>query len=827
MTTKIMRTFDTSLPIDVALPQLTAALARNDVVVLVAPPGAGKTTRVPLVLLDEPWAKDRKILVLEPRRLAARAAAARMASTLREQVGDTVGLRVRFDSKVTKRTRIEIVTEGVFTRLVLDDPSLEGIAAVLFDEFHERSLDADLGLALARDAQLGLRPDLKLLVMSATLDGARVAALLGNAPVVESEGRAFPVETRYLGRDQRAPIERQVADAVERALRAESGSALVFLPGAGEIRRTEELLKERVRDTTIDIVGLFGALDAREQDRAISPSPPGRRKVVLATSIAETSITIEGVRVVVDSGLARVPRYEPDVGLTRLETVRVSRAAADQRRGRAGRTEPGICYRLWDEPQTGSLEAYTRPEILSADLSSFALDLAQWGTTDTSQLAFLDAPPQAAMNEAWTLLGEIGAIDDNARITDEGRKLRALPLPPRLARMVVDAAAQGAGEMAAAIAAILTERGLGGNDVDLGHRLENFRRDRSRRAEDARAMVRRWAATAGNRNKDNAQSPGALLVLAYPDRVARNRGGSGGAFLLASGRGGMIDPASSLAREMYLVVAELAGVAASGRIVLAAPITLEEIEHDFAGQIKDSETVTFDTSSASLRARRTRRLCALVLAEQTRPVASDSESARLLAEGIAGIGVHKLPWSKAQLQLRNRVMFLRRAEGDEWPDLSDDALSRAAAEWLAPFLTGKTSLQQISADDLAAALDAALPWNLRKRLDGEAPTHFAAPSGSQVPIDYEAEEGPKLSIRVQELFGLGVHPTIAGGRVPLLIELLSPAHRPVQMTRDLPGFWRGSYKDVRSDLRGRYPKHPWPDDPLTAPATRRAKPRGQ
>jgi ATP-dependent helicase HrpB len=827
MTTKIMRTFDTSLPIDVALPQLTAALARNDAAVLVAPPGAGKTTRVPLVLLDEPWAKDRKILVLEPRRLAARAAAARMASTLREQVGDTVGLRVRFDSKVTKRTRIEIVTEGVFTRLVLDDPSLEGIAAVLFDEFHERSLDADLGLALARDAQLGLRPDLKLLVMSATLDGARVAALLGNAPVVESEGRAFPVETRYLGRDQRAPIERQVADAVERALRAESGSALVFLPGAGEIRRTEELLKERVRDTTIDIVGLFGALDAREQDRAISPSPPWRRKVVLATSIAETSITIEGVRVVVDSGLARVPRYEPDVGLTRLETVRVSRAAADQRRGRAGRTEPGICYRLWDEPQTGSLEAYTRPEILSVDLSSFALDLAQWGTTDTSQLAFLDAPPQAAMNEAWILLGEIGAIDDNGRITDEGRKLRALPLPPRLARMVVDAAAQGAGEMAAAIAAILTERGLGGNDVDLGHRLENFRRDRSRRAEDARAMVRRWTATAGNRNKDNAQSPGALLALAYPDRIARNRGGSGGAFLLANGRGGMIDPASSLAREMYLVVAELAGVAASGRIVLAAPITLEEIEHDFAGQIKDSETVTFDTSSASLRARRTRRLGALVLAEQTRPVASDSESARLLAEGIAGIGVHKLPWSKAQLQLRNRVMFLRRAEGDEWPDLSDDALSRAAAEWLAPFLTGKTSLQQISADDLAAALDAALPWNLRKRLDGEAPTHFAAPSGSQVPIDYEAEEGPKLSIRVQELFGLGVHPTIAGGRVPLLIELLSPAHRPVQMTRDLPGFWRGSYKDVRSDLRGRYPKHPWPDDPLTAPATRRAKPRGQ
>ena len=827
MTTKIMRSFETSLPIDAALPQLTSALAGNDAAVLVASPGAGKTTRVPLVLLDEPWAKDKKILVLEPRRLAARAAAARMASTLREQVGDTVGLRVRFDSKVTKRTRIEILTEGVFTRLILDDPSLDGIAAVLFDEFHERSLDADLGLALARDAQLGLRPDLKLLVMSATLDGARVAALLGDALAVESEGRVFPVETRYLGRDPRASIERQAADAVERALRAESGSLLVFLPGAGEIRRTEELLKERIRDTNVDIVGLFGALDAREQDRAISPSPPGRRKVVLATSIAETSITIEGVRVVIDSGLARVPRYEPDVGLTRLETVRVSRAAADQRRGRAGRTEPGICYRLWDEPQTGSLEPYTRPEILSADLSSFALDLAQWGAGDTGQLAFLDAPPQAAMNEARTLLREIGAIDENNRITEEGRKLRALPLPPRLARMVVDAAAQGAGEMAAAIAAVLTERGLGGNDVDLGHRLENFRRDRSRRAEDARAMVRRWTATAGNRQTDNDQSPGALLALAYPDRVARNRGGSGGAFLLANGRGGMIDPASALARETYLVVAELAGAAAAGRIVLAAPITLEEIEQDFAEQIRDSETVTFDATSASLRARRTRRLGSLVLAEQTRPVGFDSGSARLLAEGIATIGVRKLPWSKAQLQLRNRVMFLRRAEGDEWPDLSDDALARTAAEWLAPFLTGKTSLQQIGADDLAAMLDALLPWTLRKRIDAEAPTHFAAPSGSQVPIDYEAEEGPKLSIRVQELFGLAVHPTIAGGRVPLLIELLSPAHRPVQMTRDLPGFWRGSYKDVRTDLRGRYPKHPWPDDPLTAPATRRAKPRGQ
>ena len=819
--------FDTPLPIDVALPGLGSALENHNAAVLVAPPGAGKTTRVPLALLDEPWMTGKKILVLEPRRLAARAAAARMASTLGERVGDTVGLRVRFDSKVTRRTRIEVVTEGVFTRLILDDPSLEGVAAILFDEFHERSLDADLGLALARDAQQGLRQDLRLLVMSATLDGARISALLGNAPVVTSEGRAFAVETRYIGRDSRTPIERQVAGAAERALRADAGSLLVFLPGAGEIRRCEALLNERVTASDVDIVALYGALDACEQDRAISPSPVGRRKVVLATSIAETSLTIEGVRVVIDSGLSRVPRYEPDVGLTRLETVRVSRAAADQRRGRAGRTEPGVCYRLWDEPQTGALEPYTRPEILSADLSSFVLDLAQWGVVDPGKLTFLDKPPPAAFAEARILLSELGAIDSTGRITGEGRKLRALPLQPRLARMVVDAAAEGAGLSAARIAAVLTERGLGGDDVNLAYRLDNLRRDRSRRADDARAMAKRWAETAGGLKENGGHSPGSLLALAYPDRIARNRGGNSGGFLLANGRGGAVDPALALAREPFLVVAELTGAAAASRIVLAAPITLADIESRFAGQIEDRDTATFDSASASLRARHSRRLGALVLTEQTKPVVPDADSAKLLAEGVAGLGISKLPWSKAQLQFRNRVNFLRRAENDEWPDLSDRALAPAAAEWLAPFLIGKTAVSQIEADDLVGALDAFLPWNLRKRLDGEAPTHFSAPSGSYIPIDYEAAEGPKLSIRVQELFGLAVHPTIAGGRVPLVIELLSPAHRPVQVTRDLPGFWHGSYKDVRTDLRGRYPKHPWPEDPLTAPATRRAKPRGE
>ena len=815
------------LPIDAALPDLKRALADSACAVLVAPPGAGKTTRVPLVLAEEAWARDRKILVLEPRRLAARAAAARMASTIGESVGDTVGYRVRFGSKVSKRTRIEVVTEGIFTRLVLDDPTLENVAAVLFDEFHERSLDADLGLALARDAQQGLREDLKLLVMSATIDGARIAKLLGDAPVVASEGRAFPVDTRYLGRDPRAHIEAQVTDAVTRALRAEAGSVLVFLPGAGEIRRTETLLKERVTDAAVDVVPLYGALDADVQDRAISPAPAGRRKVVLATSIAETSLTIEGVRIVIDSGLARVPRYEPDVGLTRLETVRVSRASADQRRGRAGRTEAGVCYRIWDEPQTASLEPYGKPEILAADLSSFALDLAQWGI-DADKLMFLDPPPKAALSEAHALLRELHAIDADGRITEEGRKLAKLPLPPRLARMIVDAAVEGAGALAADIALVLTERGLGGDDADLAHRIDRLRRDRSRRAEDARRMARRWAelASPAAPRGDGDASVGSLLALAYPDRVAKNRGGGNGAFLLANGRGANVDAASALAREPFLAVAEITGSAAQGRIVLAAAITPEEIEQRFRHEIAAREEVAFDAASASLRGRKSRRLGAIALAEQPMPIVPGEATAQALAAGIAKLGIARLPWTKSLTQWRDRVMFLRRAEGDEWPDLSDAALADTIATWLAPMLGDKTALGQIGADELTNAVEALLPWALRRRLDAEAPTHFTAPTGSNVPIDYEAEEGPKISIRVQELFGLDRHPSIAAGKVPLVVELLSPAHRPVQITRDLPGFWRGSYAAVKTEMRGRYPRHPWPDDPLSAPATRRAKPRG-
>jgi ATP-dependent helicase HrpB len=524
-----------------------------------------------------------------------------------------------------------------------------------------------------------------------------------------------------------------------------------------------------------------------------------------------------------------VPRYEPDVGLTRLETVRVSRASADQRRGRAGRTEPGICYRLWDEPQTAALEPANRPEILAADLSGLVLDLAHWGVADPSSLAFLDPPPAPALVEAKVLLSALGAIDGAGRITEEGKRLRMLPLPPRLARMVVDAAVVGEAELAAEVAVVLTERGLGGNDVDLAHRVDALRRDRSGRAQDARALAKRWALDAGNRRGGERRdlSIGALLALAYPDRVAKNRG-TGGAFLLANGRGANIDPASALAREPFLAVAEIIGSAAQGRIVLAAALTPGEIETLFADRIESRDDLAFDAASASLRARRQRRLDAITLAEQPAKIMPNDATARVLAEGIARLGIERLPWSKALAQWRDRVMFLRRAEADqEWPDLSDAALAAGAAHWLAPALADKTALAELGGDDFAETLHALLPWGLRRRLDAEAPTHFAAPSGSSVPIDYAAEEGPKLAIRVQELFGLDRHPAVAGGRVPLVIELLSPAHRQVQVTRDLPGFWRGSYAAVKAEMRGRYPRHPWPDNPLAAPPTRRAKPRGQ
>ena len=828
-----------SLPVDAVLPELLAALAASTAAVLIAPPGAGKTTRVPPALLDAPWLEGRKIFLLEPRRLAARAAAERMASERGERVGETIGLRARLDTRVGPRTRIEVVTEGVFTRMILDDPGLEGIGAVVFDEFHERSLDADAGLAFALDARSGLREDLRLLVMSATLDGARVAALLGDALVIEALGRTFPIETRYAGRPVERRIEEAMADAITRAVRMDPGSVLAFLPGQAEIRRTAERLIERLDAGVFDIVELHGGLEGRLQRQAIEPAASGRRKVVLATSIAQTSITIEGVRIVIDSGLERVPRYDPDAGLTRLATISVSRATADQRRGRAGRTEPGIGWRLWDEPQTAGLRPFTEPEIRQADLSGLLLDCAAWGTLDPAQLAWLDPPSAGAVAAARAELVLLGAIDADGRLTDMGRRLRALPLPPRLARMVIAASKHGCEMRAAEIAAILVERGIGGRSADLSERLSDFRRDRTGRADSLRRLAAGWARTAAEHSTQSSRSMSSppselsdacLLALAFPDRIAKSRGAPGH-FVLASGRGAMVDATDPLARAPFLVVAELTGAAAAARILVAARADAMEIDALAAIAGLPIETLTetaFDASAAALRARRVTRLGAIMLASEPQSIPAGPQSVALLVEGLAQLGIARLPWSAAQRHLRDRVEFLRSAAPDAgWPDLSDTGLRASTALWLAPFITDVTRLSEVTPAQLGNALDTLLPWNLKQRLESEAPTHFEAPTGNRHPIDYDAEGAPLVSIRVQELFGLVRHPAIAGGRLPLTLALLSPAGRPVQITRDLPGFWSGSWRDVKSEMRGRYPKHPWPDDPANAPPTARAKRRGE
>ena len=826
-----MRDFSSPLPIDDVLGRLCARLAEASNAVLVAPPGAGKTTRVPLALLDEDWVAGRKLILLEPRRIAARGAAQRMAETLGEEVGETVGLRVRLGARIGPRTRIEVVTEGVFNRMILDDPMLEDVAAILFDEFHERSLDADLGLALALDAQAGLRPDLRLLVMSATLDGARVAGLLGNAPVIESEGRAFPVETRHVARDPVIRLEDQVVTTILGALAQDEGSLLVFLPGQGEIRRVEERLQEkraqRIANSSILVCPLYGAMEPAAQDRAVRPASPGTRKIVLATSIAETSLTIDGVRIVIDSGLARVPVYEPDLGLTRLETMRVSRAAADQRRGRAGRTAPGICYRLWLEAATGSLAAFSTPEILSADLTSLMLDCASWGVTDPASLPFLDSPPAAALKEARLLLTDIHALDAAGRITAEGARLRALALPTRLARMVVSAADLGAARPAAEIAALLVERGLGGDSVDLTTRLERFRQERGGRAADMRRLAQGWAGLAGAGPQANSDiSAGQLLALAYPERIARSRGAGTGRYLLANGRGATLDPINPLAREEFIVVAEMSGAAASARILSAAALDEAELRQVMGDGITEVEETVFDPAAGALRTRGKRRYRALLLGDRPLPTPANAESAQVLAAAVARLGTAQLSWSGAQNQLRARLEFMRAAEGDIWPDVSDAALDASVTGWLQPHLVGLVTLAGIDAGVLGEALAGLLSWELKRRLDALAPTHFEAPTGSRVAVAYEAEGGPRIAIRVQELFGLRTHPSLADGRVPLVLELLSPGHKPIQVTRDLPGFWKGSWAAVKSEMKGRYPRHPWPDDPSAAPPTTRAKPRG-
>ena len=813
------------LPVESVLGDLARALRENKSAVLVAPPGAGKTTRVPLALLDEDWAKRGKIILLSPRRVAARAAAARMAAQLGEGVGQTIGFRVRLESRVSRATRIEIVTEGVFTRQILSDPSLAGVACVIFDEFHERSLEGDLGLALALDVQGALREDLKLLVMSATIDAVRISAALGGAPVIVSEGRMHPVVTHYLGRDPRARIEDQTASAARQALARESGSILCFLPGAREIERTARLLEESVRDPSVDIRPLYGAMDGAAQDSAIAPSPPGRRKIVLATSIAETSLTIEGVRVVIDSGLARRARYEPAAGLTRLETVRASQAAIEQRRGRAGRIEPGVCWRLWDEGETRALPAFDPPEILEADLSGLALDLAAWGASDPAMLTWLDPPPAPAWAHAQATLAEIGALEDG-RTTVHGQNVAALPLPPRIAHMVLRAGEDGHARLGARLALLLTEQSLGGRDLDARVRLSRFSEEGGQRARAARQLADRIARSAGARYNEpiDEERAGRVLALGFAGRVAKSRTQRGGDYLMANGAGAALDSAEPLAREPYLVLADLAGRAERAAILLAAPITQGEIEALFADQIEQRETVAFDAASGAVRGRRTRVLGKITLSEGPLDKPDTALIEAALLNAVRG-DLALPPWSEHDRQFRARVNFMRALEGESWPDLSDEALRDRADEWLAPTLAGVTRLSQLAGGALTNALASLLPYPQRARLDTAAPARLETPAGGSALIDYSADGGPAAEVRLQELFGVGVHPNV-GGRVPLTLVLLSPAQRPIQTTKDLPGFWRGSYAAVRADMRGRYPKHPWPDDPLAAEPTRRAKPRG-
>lgn len=817
------------LPVTAALPALAAALGEGNAAVLVAPPGAGKTTLVPLALLDAPWLGEGRIVLLEPRRLAARAAARRMAELIGEEVGGTVGYAMRMENRTSARTKILVVTEGVLARMILDDPELPGVSAVLFDEFHERSLDGDFGLALALDVQGALRPDLRLLVMSATLDGARVAKLLSGAAVIESEGRSFPVDIRYRERPAGEPVEDAVARAVRAALAEEQGSVLAFLPGQREIARTAERLEGRLGADT-DVVPLHGQLDGKAQDAAIRPSTPGRRKVVLATAIAETSITIDGVRVVIDCGLSRLPRYEPASGLTRLETVRVSKASADQRAGRAGRTQAGVAIRLWRAEQTSALPAFTPPEILEADLSGLLLDCAAFGVADPASLSFLDPPPGPALAEARALLRTLDAIDASGRLTESGAAMRRLALPVRLGHMVAEAAKEGLARPAAELAVLLTERGLGGDGADLERRLTRFRAERSPRANAARQLAERLARSTPGVTSIQAEAipsanPGALLLHAWPDRVAKARG-ERGRFVLANGSGAALDAADPLAGEAYLVVADLTGKAQAARITAAAAIDEADIRAVLGERIEMRREAGFDRERGAVRVRETERLGAIVLAERMLPAPAGADANRAILEAVRANGLAILPWSKEAETLRRRLAWLHRGLGAPWPDMDDTALLERLDDWLAPFLTGAAALAAISPGALGAGLLALVPHDLQRQVDQLAPTHFDAPSGSRVPIRYDGE-APVLAIRVQELFGLGRHPSIAGGSVPLTLELLSPAHRPIQTTRDLPGFWRGSWADVRTDMRGRYPRHVWPENPLEAAPTSRAKPRGR
>jgi ATP-dependent RNA helicase HrpB len=882
-------------PIDQILPELSAALEHGNVAVLQAPPGAGKTTRVPLALLDAPFLKEGKIVMLEPRRLAAVNAARYMASCLGEEVGRRVGYSIRFERKVSRATRIEVVTEGILARRLQSDPLLEGVAAVIFDEFHERSLTCDLSLALCRDVQLGLREDLRILVMSATLDAEPVAALLGGAPLVSSPGRRFPVEISYLKSEPTLRLPELACSAVRQALAETEGDILVFLPGAGEIRRCERLLRESL-GAGIKVAVLYGDLPFAAQEEAILPADC--RKVVLSTNIAETSLTIEGVRVVIDTGYSRQLRFAPGTGLNRLETLRISAASAEQRAGRAGRVAPGVCYRLWTEHTQKTLLPFTPPEIRVSDLTPLALDLALWGVADPASLSFIDAPPAAHLAEGRALLTKLGALDARGAITPLGREMGALPMHPRLSAMLIAAKSLGAGvgEFACTLAALLSERDImprGSGSLSESDLLDRVDALRERRDPQGSKIVERLAGyfrnslggsgaagmpvpsgpivtpllpatppsprgrgTGGGGSCHISQSSqlhpppsplpsreggrpnlqaelhgdavlvGELLMKAYPDRVAKERSPGSGRYLMANGSGARLSVRSNLRAQPFIVAVEVEGGGVEAEIHLASAVTLEAVRSACAAAITRGKRVFWDEREGRVVAREEERLGAILLSERAAKATPEEESAALLQGILSGPGLGGLNWSEPAQQFRNRVLFLARVlPEEELPDLSDQALASTLEQWLLPHLSRVRTLAQLAKVDLLEPLRAMLSWRELKLVEEGAPTHLKVPSGSRLQLSYPPDGAPYLSVKLQEMFGQGETPRVAFGRVPVLIHLLSPARRPIQVTADLKSFWNGAYREVCKELRGRYPRHPWPDDPWEAQATRHVKKR--
>ena len=835
------------LPIEDVLPALRRTLTEGRNALLTAAPGAGKTTRVPLALLDAPWLDEKRLLMLEPRRLATRAAAHRMAATLGESVGETVGYRMRLDTKVGPTTKIEVVTEGILSRLLQHDPALTAYAIVLFDEFHERSLQADTGLALCLESQRLFRPDLRLLVMSATLNCGPVSDLLGQAPVISCDGRVFPVETRYLDQPLSGHLDAAVVQSIRRSLAQDQGSLLVFLPGMAEIRRVERRLLELHLASNILIAPLHGDLPQESQDRAIAPAQPNTRKIVLATSIAETSLTIDGVRVVIDAGLLRVPRFDPRSGLTRLETIRVTQDSAEQRRGRAGRLEPGVCSRLWTSAEHQSLAPRRPPEMLDADLAPLLLELALWGTANPSELSWLTAPPPGAIAQARELLAGLGAITPEGHTTVHGKQMAELPLHPRLAHMLLKAVPLQLGNLACELAALLTERDIlrspsARRNADLRLRLDvlHGQHDHAAGATVDRGACQRVTRTAdqwrrqlsqsaGSHRQDSLDEVGLLLALAFPDRIAQRQSGNDARYLMANGRGALFANPDPLASEDYLVIANLDGGTHWARIDLAAPLRLRDLETLYADQIRTVDDVLWDDTAQEVRATRQRRLGSLILSEQGLSKPDPSMLSTALLQGIRRAGLDRLAWTPELRQWRARVTFVRRSEGQEsgWPDLSDEALLRTLDDWLAPYLAGLTTLDRVARLDLTQPLHALLSWEQSRQLERWAPTHLTVPSGSNVRVEYETPDLPILAVRLQEMFGCKDTPRLVDGKISVMLHLLSPARRPVQITKDLSSFWKAAYLEVKKELRGRYPKHSWPDDPLTAPPTAKAKRRPQ